>query len=127
MANVLFWVAAACALAYLPLSPRAAGPFRTVLKAGAVALLAAAAAIHAAPAWLILALALCALGDALLALETDTTFMAGIGAFAAGHLAYVALFLTDPASEWALILTKPGYFWLLIILGITAATLLTRF
>ena len=50
----------------------------------------------------------CATGDALLSRETETTFMAG--AFAAGHLAYIALFLTHPASDPALKLT-PCMVW----------------
>jgi uncharacterized membrane protein YhhN len=124
MATALFWLAGLCALVYLPLSPRPANASRSLLKTASVALLAIIALLHAAPLLLVLALALCALGDALLSRETDCTFMAGIGAFAAGHLAYIALFLTYPASDLTLIFDKPGFFWSLIILGIIAATLL---
>ncbi|WP_037309349.1 lysoplasmalogenase [Ruegeria halocynthiae] len=124
MTTALFWLALVCALTYLPLSPRPASGMRTVLKAMSVALLAAIAMLNAAPHLLVLALALCATGDALLSRETDHTFMAGIGAFAAGHLAYIGLFLTHPASDMSLIFDKPGYFWSLIILGIVTATLL---
>ncbi|CUJ91747.1 YhhN-like protein [Ruegeria denitrificans] len=125
MTTVLFWLAAACAVAYLPLSPRPASTLRTVLKTASVALLAVIALLGASPLLLVAALFFCTIGDALLSRETDSTFMAGIGAFAAGHLAYVALFLTHPASNLALIFDRPGYFWSLIILGIVAATLLT--
>jgi len=125
MATILFWLAGACALTYLPMAPRPANTLRSVLKTASVALLAVIALLAAAPLFLILALAFCALGDALLSRETDGTFMAGIGAFAAGHLAYIALFLTHPASDPAAIFDKPAYFWSLIILGIAAATLLT--
>ncbi|CUH44915.1 YhhN-like protein [Ruegeria atlantica] len=124
MTTALFWMAAACALAYLPMSPRPASPLRSLFKTASVALLAVTAVLSSAPMLLTLALALCALGDALLSRETDSTFMAGIGAFAAGHLAYIALFLSHPSSETALIFDKPGIFWSLIILGIVAATLL---
>ncbi|MFY2826151.1 lysoplasmalogenase family protein [Ruegeria sp. MALMAid1280] len=124
MTTALFWLAAICALAYLPLSPRPATALRSLLKTLSVALLAVIALLGAAPLLLVLALSLCALGDALLSRETDSTFMAGIGAFAAGHLAYIALFLTHPASDQALIFDRPVIFWSLIILGIVAATLL---
>ncbi|WP_170397731.1 lysoplasmalogenase family protein [Ruegeria arenilitoris] len=124
MTTAMFWLAGLCALAYLPLSPRPANALRSLLKTASVALLAVIAFLDAAPLLLVLALALCALGDALLSRETDSTFMAGIGAFAAGHLAYIALFLTHPASDPALIFDRPALFWSLIILGIMAATLL---
>ncbi len=81
MTHALFWIAAACALAYLPLSSRPASSLRTFLKTGSVALLAVIAATSGASALLIVALALCALGDALLSRETASTFMAGIGNF----------------------------------------------
>ena len=125
MPTLLFWAAAACALAYLPLTDRPASPLRTSLKTASVAILALAAWLISAPALLLLALALCAAGDALLSRETETTFMAGIGAFAAGHLAYIALFLTHPASQTGLILTQPAIFWSLLVLGVVMATLLT--
>lgn len=122
--NILIWIAAACALAYLPLSPRPASTIRTALKTASVALLALFAALSGSATLLILALALCAMGDALLSRESETSFMAGIGAFAAGHLAYIALFLSHPTSNVALIFDHPGYVWTLILLGIVTATLL---
>ncbi|NVO54835.1 lysoplasmalogenase [Rhodobacteraceae bacterium B1Z28] len=124
MTTILFWAALMCAVAYLPLTARSAGTVRTVLKTSSVALLTLIALIQSAPWLLILALALCALGDALLSRETDNTFMAGIGAFAAGHLAYIGLFLTYPASDPALIFDAPAIVWSLVILGIIMATLL---
>lgn len=124
MTMALIWIAAASALAYLPMSPRPASALRSVFKTASVALLALVAALSGAPVLLTIALALCAAGDALLSRETESTFMAGIGAFAAGHLAYIALFLSNPASDAALIFDRPGIFWTLIILGIVAAALL---
>ncbi len=126
MTALLFWAAAACALAYLPLTAHPTGFLRSTLKTVSVALLAVIAMLASAPSLLILALALCAVGDALLSRETDITFMAGIGAFAAGHLAYIALFLTHPSSDPAVIFDQPAIFWSLIILGIIMATLLAR-
>ena len=122
--TVLFWIAAACALAYLPLAPRPAGAARTALKTASVAVLALIAALEGGAMLLIIALALCAVGDALLSRESEATFMAGIGAFAAGHIAYIALFLSHPASAADLILDRPGIFWSLILLGIVVMTIL---
>lgn len=124
MTTALFWIAAACALAYLPLAPRPASALRSGLKTASVALLAIVALLTAGPTLLVLALALCAIGDALLSRDGDGTFMAGIGAFAAGHLAYITLFLTHSDSNLALIMDRPGFFWPLLLLGIIAATLL---
>ncbi|WP_319546897.1 lysoplasmalogenase [Ruegeria conchae] len=124
MMTLLFWTAAACALAYMPLTARPASTLRSTLKTASVALLAAIAALTSAPWLLIVALTLCAIGDALLSRETDSTFMAGIGAFAVGHLTYIVLFLTSPGSNLELIFDHPTTFWSLIILGIVMATLL---
>lgn len=124
MTTLIFWAAFACALAYLPMSAHPASTLRSMLKTSSVALLAVIALMQAAPGLLVAALALCAAGDALLSRETDSTFMAGIAAFALGHLAYIALFLTQPVSDPALILDRPAIVWSLVILGIVMATLL---
>ena len=124
MPHLLFWAAAACALAYLPLTTHPASTHRTLLKTGSVALLALLTAFHGGPALLAAALGLCALGDALLSRETEATFMAGIGAFAAGHLAYVALFLTHEASDPSAIATHPAPIAALALLGVVMALLL---
>lgn len=124
MTTLLFWAAAACALAYLPLAARPASAPRTCLKTASVALLAILAAVQSAPILLVLALTFCAIGDALLSRDIESAFMAGVGAFAAGHLAYIALFLTLPFADTGLIFEKPGYFWSLIVLGIIIAPLL---
>ncbi|MEX0316955.1 MAG: lysoplasmalogenase [Ruegeria sp.] len=124
MMPFLFFGAAACALAYLPRTARPASLLRTVLKTGSVALLALIAWQNGAPLLLTGALGLCALGDALLSRETDSTFMAGIGAFAAGHIAYIALFLSHPASDPARIATQPGVIVALVLLGLVMAILL---
>lgn len=102
--TALSLAALACALAYLPLVARDPGALRSTVKTAAVALLALAAWRAQAPTLLILALALCALGDWCLSRPGERAFMAGVGGFAAGHLAYVALFLTRASSDPGLLL-----------------------
>jgi uncharacterized membrane protein YhhN len=118
--------AALCALAYLVLTTGPVGLARSLLKTGAVALLALVAYLAQAPAELVAALGLCALGDWLLSRGSDRSFIAGIGAFAAGHLAYVALFLTWPGVDPARIVQAPGL-WMtaaLIVFGLAMAAIL---
>jgi len=103
--TALTLAAFALALAYLPLVARNPGLLRSVVKTGSVLLLAGAAALAQAPALLILALALCALGDWCLSRPGERAFMAGVGAFAAGHLAYIVLFLTREAADPAQLTT----------------------
>ena len=66
--------------------------FRAVFKTLCVALLALAVGLAGGPLWLKLGLALCAMGDFLLAYDGEAPFLAGLVAFLTGHLAYVALF-----------------------------------
>ncbi|NOD45852.1 MULTISPECIES: lysoplasmalogenase [unclassified Ruegeria] len=124
MTNVLFWIALGCALGYLPLTARPASALRTVLKTASVAALTMIAFLNGGPWLLVLALILCATGDALLSRETDATFMSGIAAFAGGHLAYITLFMTYPTSNAGLIWNAPATVWSLVILGIIMATTL---
>ncbi|WP_298846132.1 lysoplasmalogenase [uncultured Ruegeria sp.] len=124
MTTALFWIALCCAMSYLPLTARPAGSLRTALKTASVAILAVIAFLLGGPWLLVLALVLCASGDALLSRETDATFMIGIAAFAAGHLAYIALFLSHPASSVDQIWNAPAIVWSLVVLGIIMATLL---
>jgi len=95
---------------------------RSMVKTGSVVALALAALLGSGPLLLIVALLLCALGDWLLARDGEAVFMAGVGAFAAGHIAYVALFLTRPATG-ALTLTTPLSLGL-VALGVIMAVLL---
>ncbi|HEY1750440.1 MAG TPA: lysoplasmalogenase [Caulobacteraceae bacterium] len=66
---------------------------RTAVKTAAVGGLAVTSALAASPWPLTLALALSALGDALLASETERGLQLGLASFLIAHLAYVALFL----------------------------------
>ncbi|WP_193555916.1 lysoplasmalogenase [Marimonas lutisalis] len=101
-----------------------AGPSwsKSVVKTASVLLLALSAWAAGGPGLLLVALLLCALGDYLLSRPTEGEFMAGVGAFAAGHVAYVVLFLAQggaqPLSPW---LTAA-----LLLLGVVMATILWR-
>lgn len=113
----MIFIAGLCAAAYLFLTTRPIGLGRSVIKTASVAVLGLAAWLSAGPVLLVLALGLCALGDWLLSRDGDTAFMAGIGAFAAGHLAYIALFLTHPLADITRIGQSPQI-WLVIGLGV---------
>ena len=86
---------------------RAASWAKTTVKTGSVLLLVLAAWLAMGPTLLIVALLLCALGDYLLSRDSEAQFMAGVGAFAAGHLAYVGLFLTHPMARPQVLNTAP--------------------
>ncbi|MBI1416160.1 MAG: lysoplasmalogenase [Limimaricola sp.] len=93
---------------------------KSVVKTASVALLAASAAVSGAPGLLVLGLALGAAGDFALSRRGERAFLAGVAAFAAGHLAYLALFIARGAPVWSP--TAPG--WVLIGLGLGMAALL---
>jgi uncharacterized membrane protein YhhN len=95
-------------VAYLFLTARAESWLRSVTKTAAVALLALAALVLGLPALLVLALAACALGDLLLSRDGETAFMGGVGAFALGHLFYIALFLSQPEADPSRLLAWPA-------------------
>jgi uncharacterized membrane protein YhhN len=95
MNSALLYLAAFCALTYLPLTANPAGWLRSLIKTSAVACLAIASLVGG-PVLLTVALAFCALGDLCLSRDGDRAFMLGIAAFACGHLAYIALFLSAP-------------------------------
>ncbi|NSY38397.1 signal recognition particle-docking protein FtsY [Leisingera sp. ANG59] len=126
-AELMLWAGAGgCALIYLFLAAQPPGLLRSVLKTASVALLAVAALLADAPLLLALALALCALGDLFLSRDGEAAFMAGVGAFAAGHLAYAVLFLTREASDAARLLQMPGAAFAagLLVLGLMMAKIL---
>lgn len=100
--------AALAALVYLGFTARDPSAFRSVTKTASVALLTLAALLSGVPLWLVLGLGLCSLGDFFLSREGEAAFMGGVGAFAAGHLAYVLLFLTTPGSDLSRIWQMPG-------------------
>ncbi len=66
---------------------------KSIVKTASVAGLALAAWVSGGPAMLVLALALGSLGDFFLSRNGQAAFLAGLSAFAAAHLAYVALLM----------------------------------
>ena len=82
------------------------------------------------PDALMVGLVLCALGDVLLIPKDKRAFMAGIGVFMAGHVAYTATFLQRGTAEGVLaaasvalaILAVTGRGWLLPKLARSAPT-----
>ena len=106
---ILVLSAAALAVLYglrLCVAPPSAA--RTAVKTLSVALLALAAPALGAPAAITAGLTLGAAGDFFLSLRHDRAFLAGMAAFAAGHLAYAWAFAAAGAAV-------PG-FWLLAAL-----------
>ena len=90
-ATLLFSFVAAVIYAFaLDMPPKLA---RTAAKTLAVALLAVLAAMHGGLPLLVAALALSAVGDALLSRDGEKAFLGGLASFLAAHIVYVALFL----------------------------------
>lgn len=87
---------------------------KSLIKTGSVAALALAAPGFAAPMLIVAGLALGALGDFFLSRPGEKAFLAGMGAFAAGHLAYAAEFLVPG--------TLPPLFPALVLLALGAST-----
>lgn len=126
-AELAIWIGAgACALIYLPMAAQPPGLLRSLAKTMSVALLTVAALQVGAPWLLAAALGLCALGDLFLSRDGEAAFLAGVGAFAAGHLAYAALFLTQPQSDPARLVQMPGAVIALglLLLGLSMARIL---
>ncbi|MDU8926042.1 lysoplasmalogenase [Alisedimentitalea sp. MJ-SS2] len=99
---------------------RDASAMKSAVKTTSVLLLTISAWKLGGPVMLIAALFLCMLGDFLLSLDGDVPFMAGVGAFAGGHIAYVTLFLTHPRADADRIFTVDNglYIAVLAFLGV---------
>lgn len=95
---------------------------RSAVKTLAVALLAALAAVQGGPPLLISALALSALGDAVLSRDGDKAFLGGLASFLAAHLAYIALFFV--AGAGGELLWQPWRAILALAMAAFAATML---
>ncbi|WP_323041267.1 lysoplasmalogenase [Gemmobacter sp.] len=107
-----FWsVAALAAIWYGLAHAGGGGGWRaSVVKTISTAALARAGLAMGAPGWVVAGLALGAAGDFALSRPGTRWFLAGMGAFALGHLAYVAAFLgsfgpisAPGAMGWAII------------------------
>ena len=106
--SIGLYFSAALALIYLGYyCYRPASIGKSVVKTGSIAVLCLVSVLAGGPVWLSLALGFCALGDYLLATGSQTGFMAGIGAFAFGHIAYSVAFLTHALAQPALVLAAP--------------------
>ena len=125
--EVFLLVGAACAVVYLSgYCYRAAGVWKSVFKTVSVLALAVAAHTAGGPTVLLAALLLCALGDFLLSLDSEPAFMGGVGAFAAGHVAYIALILGHSDSQLGRLTTFPvvGIVIILVVLAAIMARVL---
>lgn len=89
---MLLWTSAAMAVLYgAAFCHRGDSALKTLVKTVPLAALGLHAALSGAPLPLVLALALSALGDLALSRPGQRAFVVGLVAFAAAHLAYVAL------------------------------------
>jgi uncharacterized membrane protein YhhN len=126
----LLWFAAVLALIYLAVfCYRSVSWPKTGIKTLSVLLLAVIAWQTGASGWLIAALSLCALGDFLLSREDEQSFLAGVGAFALGHVAYIILFLGTPGADIGRLVAAPQAFItgaLVIFAAVMARLLLPR-
>jgi len=125
LANGTLLLSVAAALLYLPVQGRSPSLRRTIVKTAAVALLAVLAWIAGGPLLLVAALALSAAGDAFLAQEGETPFLAGLASFLAAHLAYVALFLSTGGGA-AMLTAEPWRLALALLAAAGAVVLLRR-
>lgn len=113
------------ALYYGIIVHRAPSLRRTIVKTGSVALLVLLAWLQDGPPLLIAALALSAVGDACLAQEGETPFVAGLASFLCAHVAYVALFWTKGGGI-AEILSEPSRIVIAVALVAAVALILSR-
>lgn len=121
--EIFLLIGAACAVVYLlSYCYKAASVWKSVFKTVSVLALAAAAFVAGGPMVLLAALLLCALGDFLLSLDTEPAFMGGVGAFAAGHVAYIALILGHSDSQLER-LTEFPVLGIVVVLAILAAVM----
>lgn len=127
MISVFLWFSGALALIYLGVFCfRAVSWPKTIVKTGSVIILAMIAWLADGSGWLIGALVFCALGDFLLSREDDRSFLAGVGAFSLGHVAYIILFLSQPAAQIEQLIEGPKAYILagLVILAVGMARVL---
>lgn len=125
--NPIIWMTAVLAAVYLLVfCYRGPSWAKSIVKTLSIAGLAVAAWLVAASPLLVIALTLCAMGDLLLSREDDHSFLAGVGAFALGHLAYITLFVTHSFAQPNLIVSVPEVYFLaaLVLLCVIMAIVL---
>lgn len=120
--NMILTAVALCAAAvyFCGFCYRQPSVWKTVTKVAAIVPLVVFAAMQGGLGLLLLALVLCLAGDFFLSLKGDAAFLAGVGAFALGHVAYIALFLTHPLAEPAVIGQMPFVLVAVALLGTAA-------
>lgn len=99
-AAVLFAAGVAVAVLYLPRTGGGLHWGRSIHKTLPVALFALAAMSEAAPVMLVVALGLSAVGDFALSRPSERAFLIGMLAFAAAHLAYIAVMISFVVGFW---------------------------
>lgn len=103
----LFAFGVVAAVLYLPRTGGRIRMARSIRKTLPVTLFALAAVAQGAPPMLIAALALSAIGDFALSRPAEKSFLIGMIAFAAAHLAYIAVMVTlgatFSAAQWPII------------------------
>lgn len=95
VASMFVWFGLVAALVYLALVDDGPSPVRSILKTVPLVTFAAAALIAGGPILLVVSLALSALGDLALSRHGERAFLAGLGAFALAHVAYIVLFVAQ--------------------------------
>ncbi len=85
---------------------------KTIVKTIPLIALAIAAGLEGLSSWLVIGLALSALGDYALSRPGERLFLIGLIAFAMAHLSYVILFLFDLPSGNAM---PPLWIWVLVV------------
>jgi len=92
---------AVVAVVHLGLNVAGASPWDSITKCLLAPLLAAWVLSAGGPRIVVLALALCVLGDLFLELTpSDTWFLPGMAAFAAAHVCFVTYFVSRGALDW---------------------------
>jgi uncharacterized membrane protein YhhN len=97
-AAVLFASGVVAAVMYLPRTGSRICMARSIRKTVPVALFALAAIAEGAPTLLVVALALSAVGDYALSRPGSKAFLIGMVAFAAAHLAFIAVMIVQGAT-----------------------------
>jgi len=119
---------AAATLYFLRYCYRGYSVAKSVTKVTAIAPLVVFAVLNGGFGLLVVALLLCLLGDLMLSFDSDETLLAGIAAFAVGHVAYIWLFATHQFSELSVIFQLPYAILtaIIIVVGIFMASLLFK-
>ena len=118
-------IAFSCVLAIVYVAAyhhRETGLIRSLSKIAPMIMLIIVSLMAPLPLTIIAALAACTAGDWFLSLEGEGNFQAGLGAFLAGHLFYIAYFTghIDPAS----VITRDAGLLAIILLALVAMVLL---